>query len=50
MLSDGVREQRAKHRARDIAEPLIQEYGYALIESVTRGLRELATTYVRPQS
>jgi len=49
MLSDSVREQCAKLRARDIAEPLIQEYGHALIESVTRRLRELAASHARQQ-
>lgn len=49
MLSDSVRDRCAKLRARDIAEPLIQEYGRALIESLTRHLRELATSYARPQ-
>ena len=49
MLSDSVREQCAGLRARDIAEPLIQEYGHALIESVTRHLRELAASHARQQ-
>ena len=49
MLSDSVREQCNGLRARDIAEPLIQEYGHTLIESVTRRLRELATSHVRQQ-
>ncbi|WP_336491792.1 hypothetical protein [Methylobacterium nigriterrae] len=50
MLSDSVREQCAGLRARGVAEPLIQEYGRALVESVTRHLRELTTSHGRPQS
>ena len=50
MLRDSVHEQCTGLRARGVAEPLIQAYGRALIESVTRQLRELATSYVRPQS
>ena len=50
MLRDSVHEQCTGLRARGVAEPLIQAYGRALIESVTRQLRELATRYVRSQS
>ena len=45
-LSNSVRDQCAEFRARGVAEPLIQQYGAALIESLERRLRELATSHV----